>query len=966
MQTTVCKAIWRLSLFFALAVCFLPLVSSAIAADFAIYSDSLNTGWSDWSWSSTINYSNTSPVHSGKYSLSVKYDTGWAGLYLHTISIDTSGYDQLSFWIHGGSSGSRQLSVVVNGNGASEFIVSVQANTWTQVIIPLSVLGNPAALTDIYWQDSTGVVQPIFYIDDISLIAKTGTPPPPTLSIDASSGRHAISEDIYGMNYFADEQLAAELRLPVSRWGGNSATLYNWQISMSNAGSDWYFETLPTGNVNVATLPDGSATDQFVEQDRRTGTRSLLTIPLIGWTVKNNSSRSDPIDCSFKVSKYGTQQSVNKWTPNCGDGLHTDGTYLTGNDPTDTSMQISPDFETAWISHLTSKYGTAINGGVAYYNLDNEPMLWYHTHRDVHPQPVTYDEMRDRTYQYASAIKAADPTAKTLGPVAWGWCEYFYSSLDGCSAGVDYQTHGNMPYVAWYLQQMRDYEQQQGVRILDYLDLHYYAQADGVSLSAAGDASTQALRLRSTRSLWDASYIDESWISYMASNGVAVQLIPRMRDWVNTYYPGTKLAITEYNWGGMEDINGALAQADVLGIFGREGIDLATIWDPPSSTQPGAFAFRLYRNYDSAGHGFGDVSVLAMSSDQSMLAVYAAQRSADSALTIIVINKTANTINSAVSIVGLTLPLSAAVYQYSSANPSAIQRLADQQVSTSGFSAVFPGNSITLFVMETEGAGNVPLSITKTGTGSGNVSASAGTITWSGNVGIGSYSYNTSVVLTAAAGPGSTLSGWTGCNAIAGNQCSVIMDSSKDVTATFTLNQYTLAAKASGEGSGTVTSSTGGINYAYPAANTGASLLNYGTAVTLTAVAANGSTVTWSSNCNIITGSAANSVCTIINMDAAKTVTAVFSAASACTYSISPTSKTFGKSGGSGSVNVTSSSSSCSGTVKSNVSWITVTSGSSFTGTKTVNYSVSRYRSKVERTGTITIADKTFTIVQSR
>jgi hypothetical protein len=63
--------------------------------------------------------------------------------------------------------------------------------------------------------------------------------------------------------------------------------------------------------------------------------------------------------------------------------------------------------------------------------------------------------------------------------------------------------------------------------------------------------------------------VDESWI------GEVVRLIPRMRAWVDAHYPGTKLAITEYNWGALNHINGALAQADVLGIFGRERPSLA-------------------------------------------------------------------------------------------------------------------------------------------------------------------------------------------------------------------------------------------------------------------------------------------------------------------------------------------------------------------------------------------------------
>jgi hypothetical protein len=414
------------------------------------------------------------------------------------------------------------------------------------------------------------------------------------------------------------------------------------------------------------------------------------------------------------VTKYGPQDSVDEWDTNCGNGVHTDGTTnITGNDPADTSIAIGVDFVAAWINHLTGNYGTAANGGVAYYNLDNEPMLWDSTHRDVHPQPTTYDEMRDKTYQYAAVVKSADPSAKTLGPVLWGWCAYFYSAMDGCSSGSDYQNHGNTPFAPWYLQQMKVYEQQHGLRILDYLDLHYYPAAKGVSLSPAGNSTTQALRLRSTRSLWDSSYIDESWISDLALGGIATNMIPRMKNWVDNYYPGTKIAITEYNWGALDHINGALAQADVLGIFGREGLDMATLWGPPDSSQPGAFAFRIYQNYDGAGSRFGDIGVQATSSDQGTLSVYAAQRSADSAVTVVIINKTANGLTSSVSLAGFSPLQTAAGYQYSATDLSAIVQLSDKQIMGNAFSANFPANSITLLVMRPAGTGcaNDPVKI---------------------------------------------------------------------------------------------------------------------------------------------------------------------------------------------------------------------------------------------------------------
>ena len=84
----------------------------------------------------------------------------------------------------------------------------------------------------------------------------------------------------------------------------------------------------------------------------------------------------------------------------------------------------------------------------------------------------------------------------------------------------------------------------------------------------------------------------------------------------------------------------------------------------------------------------------------------------------------------------------------------------------------------------------------------------------------------------------------------------------------------------------------------------------------------------------------------------------------ACAYSLSPTSKSFSFSGGTSSVTVCASSSSCSWTAVSNATWITVTSGGSGTGNRRVIYSVSANTGTSARTGTMTIAGKTFTVTQ--
>lgn len=678
---------------------------SSVSADLAVYVDSLATGWQNWSWSTTVDFANTTPIHgSAGRSAAVTYSSAWAGLYLRSPAImNVADYVTLRFSIHGGASAGRSIFVVAfdaANNPGTGISITPSAGSWSTLEIPLSAFG-VTTISGLVWQDAIGNAQPTFYLDDITLIA--GPPPEPgvgpDISVDATLDRHAISPDIYGMN-FAEASLAAELRLPVRRFGGNATTRYNWQNDTSNRASDWFFENIPNPNSNPAALPNGSSSDQFVDQDRSTNTKTLMTIPLIGWTPKARQ-----MDGGFAVSTYGPQQKTDPDHPNFGNGVRPNGTLITGNDPADTSVAINPAFVQGWIAHLIGRYGNAASGGVKYYNLDNEPALWNSTHRDVHPQPLSYDELRDRTLQYAAAIKVADPTAKTLGPAEWGWANYFYSALDVAAGGAwwdtrpDRRAHGDVPLVDWYLQQMRAYELSHGVRILDYLDLHFYPQESNVALKSAGDPATQALRLRSTRSLWDQTYIDESWISDV------IRMIPRMRELVAANYPGTKLAMTEYNWGGLESINGALAQADVLGIFGRENLDLATMWDPPEADQPGAFAFRIFRNYDGAGSAFGDTSIRATSADQSRVAVYAAQRP-DGTLTMVLINKMTEALTSNFTLANAPAA-SARRYLYDNTDLSQIVRIADLPLSGGTISVLLPPSSITLLVASSQRPGDI-------------------------------------------------------------------------------------------------------------------------------------------------------------------------------------------------------------------------------------------------------------------
>ncbi len=544
--------------------------------------------------------------------------------------------------------------------------------------------------------------------------ATTSTPADVTLSVDAAADRHAISEYIYGIHYLEDEAFANEIDLPVRRWGGNSTTRYNWKNGMFG-NPDWYFENEYQPN----------SADDFVAENKRTGADSIITIPMSGWVAKDPGTLGDSATypCSYDTRKYNyapqprpdgrpARDPDDPKRAHCGSGItgYQNGkpVYYQGNDPADTSFKIGPAWASEWIGHFKSEFGTANSGGVRFYGLDNEPDLWHETHRDVFPTALNYDQIRTNTIDYATAIKAADPAALTLGPVLMGWTYYWHSPRDGQSEAwvtrPDRMAHGDVPLVPWYLAQMKAYETQNNVRLLDYLDLHFYPQ-NGVDQRDAGDANLQALRLRSTRALWDPTYVDESWIKDAGPDGGIVKLIPRMKAWVAENYPGTKLAMTEYNWGALDHINGALTQADILGIFGREGMDLAELFDTPwgsggtfTPTGPGAYTFRLYRNYDGNGAKFGNVSVRATSSDQAKLAIYAAQRSGDGTLTIMVINKSGGALSADLSLANHAAT-AASVYRYSAANPNAIVKLADQPLAGNRARISFPANSMTLLVV---------------------------------------------------------------------------------------------------------------------------------------------------------------------------------------------------------------------------------------------------------------------------
>jgi hypothetical protein len=542
----------------------------------------------------------------------------------------------------------------------------------------------------------------------------------PALVVDAAAPTHPINPLIYGMNSWRltdpdneSAKVAKEVRLPLNRWGGDADSRYNYKLDVTNDGDDWFFEVSRGSNPKS---PDESKFNAQVIEDRASGAKTMGTVPVLGWIAKSRAPGS-----GFSVAKYGPQQKTDPYWHDYGNGIKKDGTPVTGNDPADTSMPVDESWTSDWVKYLVNKFGNAASGGVAIYALDNEPTWWDKTHRDVHPLPFTYDEVTENGLKVAKAIKAADPTAEVSGPVIDFWLTYFYSGKDyewlrghwlnaAKNPPADRMAHGNVPLIEYYLRAFKAAQDAdpQHTRFLDYLDLHTYFAASDAMLKPAGTSVQQKAVLDSTRVFWDATYATPRLQDPdNLMKPIAPQMIPRMKKWVADDYPGTKTAITEYNWGGPEHISGAVAQADILGIFGREGLDLGAVWGPPDLNSPLMFAFKIFRNYDDAGGDFGNTSLTATSADQGKLSVYAARRTADRTVTVVVINKTFGDLHSDLTLDQLKARGPAKVYRYSGADLTQIQTLPAVKASKTSAKAraavlidqLFPAMSITMYAV---------------------------------------------------------------------------------------------------------------------------------------------------------------------------------------------------------------------------------------------------------------------------
>lgn len=418
--------------------------------------------------------------------------------------------------------------------------------------------------------------------------------------IDLAGQTKEISPLIYGVNQYGNEKYLSDLNVNAIRQGGNRMTAYNWENNASNAGSDWMHSS--DNNLSDSDRPADCVqvlSDMSVKNDIG---YKFTTLQMAGYVAADKDGtvteeEAAPSDRWNKVEF--TKGSAFSDEPDL-----TDGTV----------------YMDEYVNYIINKLGDSTTStGIQGYSLDNEPALWNHTHSRMHPNLVGIAELADDSIKLASAVKKLDPNAEIFGPALYGYTAFDHLTDDENSNEWEtIKESGNYHwYLDYYLDRMKKAEEAGGTRLLDVLDIHYYSE------SARNGAED---RLQSVRTLYEEGFSENSWIGQWCMENVPI--LPTVQASIDKYYPGTKLAISEYNFGG-EDLSGTIAQAEALGCYADAGVYLATLWSGNPYILSG---IKLYTNYDGSGSTFGNMLLPTVTDDVSLASSYASISGTDQGL----------------------------------------------------------------------------------------------------------------------------------------------------------------------------------------------------------------------------------------------------------------------------------------------------------------------------------------------
>ncbi len=331
--------------------------------------------------------------------------------------------------------------------------------------------------------------------------------------------------------------------------------------------------------------------------------------------------------------------------------------------------------------------------------MDNEWSIWNTSQPLLHPAQPTIAEAINRSTALSETIKRMDSNALAFGPVDYGY--YSYLQFQGAPDWSFFSSYGT--FCAAYLSYMKHASDSIGHRLLDVYDIHYYSSAQGLDNSntlegvdgGGNDRGVAIARMEAPRTLWDSSYAENSWIG---QNYSPVVYIRAVQNSINTYNPGTKIAFTEYQFGGENHISGGIAEADMLGICGRFGVYWTSIWGPVDTFL--IPAFQIFRNYDGHNSTFGNTHVYANTNNWTASSVYSAIQSSDTTvMNVIAMNKDYDsTLVADFNITANTTFNKAKIYAFSQTD-TAIKYMGSIAISGNHFTYTIPQLSVYHFVL---------------------------------------------------------------------------------------------------------------------------------------------------------------------------------------------------------------------------------------------------------------------------
>ena len=437
------------------------------------------------------------------------------------------------------------------------------------------------------------------------------------ITVDLSAAGKTISPLIYGINEYGHQDDFKKVTTTAVRQGGNRMTAYNWETNASNAGSDWKYSS--DNNLSASDDPADCVQQLSKEAEKYNIDYKLTTLQLAGYAAADKSGTVTEAEAA--PSDRWNEVKLTKGSDFADTPDLTDGTV----------------YMDEYVSYIIGKLGDSQSAtGIQGYSLDNEPALWHHTHSRIHPNPVGMKELSDKSVELAAAVKKLDPKAEIFGPALYGYTAYDH--LADTDSDTEWETikseGGYHWYIDYYLDTMKQASDKAGTRLLDVLDIHYYSESSRVGTED---------RLQSVRTLYEKGFVENSWIGQWCQTNIPI--LPTVQASIDKYYPGTKLGITEYNFGGDDEVSGAIAQVEALGCYADAGVYFASIWGGSGYILSG---LNLYTNYDGKGGAFGETLMPTATDDVSKSSAYAAKNADASTVTLALTNKELTTAEHAV------------------------------------------------------------------------------------------------------------------------------------------------------------------------------------------------------------------------------------------------------------------------------------------------------------------------------